>query len=69
MLDGFLTTKEVAEKLNVSVGRVQQFIANGRLPAVKIGHTNLVKESDLSLVENRINGRPKGYSPKKKTND
>lgn len=58
MLKGYLTTKEVAQKLGVSVGRVQQFIANGRLPALKVGNTNLVKESDLKLVENRTNGRP-----------
>jgi len=57
-LKGFLTTKEVAEKLGVSVGRVQQFIAEGRLPAMKIGQTNLVRESDLKLVENRKTGRP-----------
>lgn len=53
-----MTTKEVAEKLGVSVGRVQQFIAEGRLPATKIGQTNLVKESDLKLVQNRKTGRP-----------
>ena len=58
-LKGFLTTKEVAERLGVSVGRIQQFIAEGRLPATKIGQTNLVKESDLKLVENRKIGRPK----------
>jgi excisionase family DNA binding protein len=58
-IEGFLTTKEVAERLNVSVGRVQQLIAEGRLPATKIGQTNLVKESDLKLVENRKIGRPK----------
>ncbi|HSK73944.1 MAG TPA: helix-turn-helix domain-containing protein [Pyrinomonadaceae bacterium] len=57
-LEGFLTTKEVAEKLGVSVGRVQQFIAEGRLPAIKVGQTNLVKESDLELVEDRKTGRP-----------
>lgn len=57
-LEGFLTTKEVAKKLGVSVGRIQQLIAEGRLPATKIGQTNLVKESDLKLVENRKTGRP-----------
>ncbi len=62
MLEGYLTTKEVAERLNISVGRVKQFIAEGRLPAVKVGHTNLVKEEDLKLIEERKNGRP----PKKK---
>ena len=58
-LEGFLTTKEVAEKIGVSVGRVQQFIAEGRLPATKIGQTNLVKESDLKLVQDRKTGRPR----------
>ena len=57
-LEGFLTTKEVAEKLGVSVGRIQQLIAEGRLPATKIGQTNLVKESDLKLVKDRKTGRP-----------
>lgn len=57
-LEGFLTTKEVAEKLGVSVGRIQQLIAEGRLPATKIGQTNLVKESDLKLVQDRKTGRP-----------
>ena len=58
-LEGFLTTKEVAERLGVSVGRIQQLVAEGRLPATKVGHTNLIKESDLQLVEKRQTGRPK----------
>ena len=58
MLEGYLTTKEVAEKLSVSVGRVKQFIAEKRLPAVKVGNTNLVKEEDLRLIEERRDGRP-----------
>lgn len=57
-LEGYLTTKEVAEKLGVSVGRVQQLIAEGRLPATKIGQTNLVREDDLKLVQERKTGRP-----------
>lgn len=62
----YLTTKQVAEKLCVSVGRVQQLVAEKRLPAVKIGRDNFIKESDLELVKDRKVGRPKGYSPKKK---
>lgn len=58
MLEGYLTTKEVAEKLGVSVGRVKQFVAEKRLPAIKVGNTNLIKETDLRFVENRENGRP-----------
>lgn len=58
MLEGYLTTKEVAERLGVTVGRVQQFVAEGRLPAVKIGRDNFVNEADLNLVEVRKVGRP-----------
>lgn len=65
-LEGFLTTKEVAAKLGVSVGRVQQLIAEGRLPATKIGQTNLVKESDLELVKDRKTGRPANTEKKSK---
>lgn len=66
MLEGFLTTKEVAEKLQVSVGRVRQMVADGQLPATKIGRDNFVKESDLELVKDRKAGRPKGFSPNAK---
>jgi len=66
MIEGLLTTKEVAEKLQVSVGRVRQMVADGQLPATKIGRDNFVKETDLKLVKDRKAGRPKGYSPKKK---
>ena len=55
---GYLTTRDVAKRLGISVGRVQQLIATKRLPAEKVGQTSLVKESDLKLVENRKNGRP-----------
>jgi len=37
---------------------IQQLIAEGRLPAAKVGQTNLVKESDLKLVQDRQTGRP-----------
>lgn len=52
---------KVAEKLGVSLSRVKQFTAEKRLPATKVGNTNLVREEDLSLVQERQNGRlPKG---------
>ena len=66
MLEGYLTTKEVAEKLEVTVGRVRQMVADGQLPATKIGRDNFIKETDLKLVKDRKVGRPKGYSPKDK---
>ena len=57
-MQGFLTTQEAAEKLGVTAGRVRQMIVDGQLPATKLGRDNIIKESDLSLVENRKLGRP-----------
>jgi excisionase family DNA binding protein len=53
-----LTTPEVAERLNVSVRRVQALIEAGRLPSQQYGRDHLVKETDLKLVEDRRPGRP-----------
>ncbi len=53
-----LTTKETAEKLGVSVRRVQAMITDGSLPATKFGRDYMVKESDLESVKNRKPGRP-----------
>jgi excisionase family DNA binding protein len=65
MLEGYLTTKEVAERLGISVGRVKQLVAEKRLPAVKVGHTNLIKEDDLIQIKDRQNGRPPTAKSKK----
>lgn len=54
-----LTTKEVAARLGVTVTRVQQLIAAGKLPAEKMGRDYFIKEDDLKLVEDRKPGRPK----------
>lgn len=63
MLEGFITTKEAAQILDISEGRIRQLVAEGRLPAVKVGQTNLVKKSDLELVrERKRTGRPKKES-------
>lgn len=59
MIEGYLTLKEVSERLDVSEGRIRQLVADGRLPTVKVGKSNLVKESDLQLVsERKRTGRP-----------
>lgn len=47
----FLTTKEVAEKLNLSRSRVYQLIEQKKLIADKIGRDYLIKESSLKNVE------------------
>lgn len=57
-----LSTKEVAEKLKISLRQVQTLIKNKRIPAVKLGRDWFVEEKDLELdsVKNRpITGRPK----------
>lgn len=59
MENTLLTTKDVAEKIGVSVNRVQAMIRANRLPAIRIGRDFVVKESDLALVLDRKAGRPK----------
>jgi excisionase family DNA binding protein len=60
-----LTTKEVAERLEISVRQVQTLIQQNRLPAEKKGRDWFVKESDLVFVKERPKtGRP----PKHKDN-
>jgi excisionase family DNA binding protein len=54
-----LTTPQVAERLGVTVRRVQALIKAGRLPSQQFGRDHLIKEGDLKLVENRKPGRPR----------
>jgi excisionase family DNA binding protein len=61
----FISTKQAAEKLGISVLRVQQLIWQKRLPAQKIGRDYIIDEKDLKLVENRKPGRPAQSKPKK----
>lgn len=58
-MDKLLTTKEAAERLGVTAGRIRQMIVDGQLPAVKMGRDNFINESDLKLVEDRKPGRPR----------
>ncbi len=60
----FITTKEVAEKLNISRSRVYQLIEEKKLIAKKIGRDFLIKESSLTNIE--IYGKP-GRPPKEKS--
>ena len=59
-----LTTKEAADRLGVSLGRVHQLIKEERLPADKKGRDYLIEEKDLRLVSNRKVGRPRTTSQK-----
>ena len=54
-----LTTKEVAERLNISIRQVQTLIQQEKLPAEKKGRDWFIKEQDLSLIQERKKtGRP-----------
>jgi excisionase family DNA binding protein len=54
-----LTTKEVAERLNISLRQVQTLIKQNRLPATKRGRDWFIDEADLELVrERKKTGRP-----------
>ncbi|HLM56142.1 MAG TPA: helix-turn-helix domain-containing protein [Pyrinomonadaceae bacterium] len=58
-MQGYVTTTEAAERLGVSSARVRQLVASGKLPATRFGPVNMVKETDLALVEHRPGvGRP-----------
>jgi excisionase family DNA binding protein len=54
-----LTTKEAAERLGVTVRRINDLITSGRLPASRFGRAYMIKDSDLKLVEKRQPGRPR----------
>jgi len=64
-----LTTQQVADRLGVSASRVRQFILEGRLPAIKLGRDNLVREEDLRLVQDRKAGRPSDRDDKSAKQD
>jgi excisionase family DNA binding protein len=56
--NNLLSVTETAKRLGVIRQRVLQLINAGKLPAVKVGTTYVIKESDLELVKERKTGRP-----------
>lgn len=61
-----ISTKDAADRLNLSVRRVQEFVKQGRLPAQMIGGVYMIEEKNLALVKDRKPGRPKGSGAKVK---
>ena len=53
-----ISIKEAAGKLGLSVRRVHQLIAAGRLPAQKVGSYYVIRPGDLAKLDNRKVGRP-----------
>ena len=55
-----ISTKEAAEKLNVSPIRVRQLIQEGKLKANRVGRDYVIDEKDLESVKTYGKvGRPK----------
>jgi len=54
-----ISTKEAADRLGLSVRRVQALVKAGKLPGQKFGAAYMINEKDLAKVQNRKPGRPK----------
>lgn len=54
-----ITTKEAAQILGISDGRVRQMILNGQLPAKRFGRALTLSRSDVEMLRGRKVGRPK----------
>lgn len=65
----FITTVDAAAHLGVSVRRVQKLIADGRLPATKLGRDYVIRRIDLAVVADRRPGYPKGRPRKTQENE
>jgi excisionase family DNA binding protein len=65
--DELLTTQQAAERLRLTDSRVRQLILEGRLPAQKFGHLNMIREKDLAVVADIKRGRPPKTNKKSKT--
>ncbi len=57
-IEGYLTTSEVAERLNVSVSRVKNLIKLDRLHPIKLGKVNLFKLDEVDSFTRFEVGRP-----------
>jgi excisionase family DNA binding protein len=55
-----LSTQEAAARLGVSPRRVVALIDTGRLPAIRVGRSWVIRAADLAQVADRPNGWPKG---------
>lgn len=64
MIQGFLTTKQAAERLNVVPSRIRRMILDGVIKAEKVGRDNFISESEVERLE-RLDRKP-GRPPKNK---
>lgn len=53
-MEGLLTTKEVANKLNLKASTITYYIRTKQLPAIKLGKSYQISEKDLAdFLESR----------------
>jgi len=64
-MSNLLNTKEAADKLGVSVRRIQFLITNEQLTAEKVGRDYIIRESDLLKLKKLKRGRRVGSKTKK----
>lgn len=54
MIDDFLTVKQVAEKLDLLPHTIRNYIRTGKLKAIQVNNTYLIKTEDLEeFIKNR----------------
>lgn len=60
-MNGYLTTKQAAERLDVVPSRIRRMILDGVIKAEKIGRDNFISEEEVQRLEKteRKAGRPK----------
>lgn len=59
-MKGYISTTEAGLRLGVTAARVRALIADGRLPAERVGRAFIIRETDLVLVADRKAGWPAG---------
>jgi excisionase family DNA binding protein len=66
-MTGYITTKQLAEKLGVDPSRIRRMILDGLIQAEKAGRDNFITDAEVKRLESlaRKTGRPR----KKKTDE
>ena len=54
-----LTTKQIAEKVGLTLGRINQLIRNDEIEAVKLGRDYLIDDKYVDIIKNRPEKRGK----------
>lgn len=57
--DKLLGTAEAAERLGITQRQVLKYVKSGKLPALLVGNSYVIKESDLALISKRKRRPPK----------